>query len=44
MYRAGGFAVPLDDIAVPTLYITGRDDGCALPFLADGQEALFTDG
>ncbi len=44
MYRSGSFTVPADDIAVPTLYITGTDDGCALPFLADGQEALFTTG
>jgi pimeloyl-ACP methyl ester carboxylesterase len=44
MYRAGGFAVPTDEILVPTLYITGADDGCALPFLADGQDALFTGG
>jgi len=44
MYRAGGFSVPFDEIAVPTLYVTGADDGCALPFLADGQEALFTGG
>lgn len=42
MYRAGGFAMPRDEIAVPTLYITGADDGCALPFLADGQNAVFT--
>ncbi|MFY1594800.1 alpha/beta fold hydrolase [Micromonospora sp. WMMD737] len=43
MYRAGGFAVPEDPIAVPTFYVTGADDGCALPHLADGQGALFTD-
>lgn len=42
MYRAGGFAVPEQRIAVPTRYVCGADDGCALPFLADGQEALFT--
>ena len=42
MYRAGGFAVPEQQIAVPTRYVCGADDGCALPFLADGQEALFT--
>ncbi|MFI7215887.1 alpha/beta fold hydrolase [Micromonospora maritima] len=42
MYRAGGFAVPEDPIAAPTLYVTGADDGCALPQLADGQEDLFT--
>lgn len=44
MYRAGGFGVPLDPIPVPTLYIGGADDGCALPFLADGQDTLFTGG
>lgn len=42
MYRAGGFSVPRHPIAVPTLYITGADDGCARPHLADGQEVLFT--
>lgn len=42
MYRAGGFSVPTHPIHVPTLYITGADDGCALPFLADGQDTLFT--
>lgn len=44
MYRAGGFDVPPEPIAVPTLLVTGADDGCALPFLADGQAALFTAG
>lgn len=44
MYRASGFSAPPRPIAVPTLYITGADDGCALPGLADGQEALFTTG
>lgn len=42
MYRGGGFAVAEQPIAVPTLVVCGTDDGCALPFLADGQEALFT--
>lgn len=42
MYRAGGFAVAARQITVPTLYITGRDDGCAGPRLAHGQESLFT--
>jgi pimeloyl-ACP methyl ester carboxylesterase len=42
MYRASGFSVPPHPIAVPTLYITGDNDGCALPHLAAGQEALFT--
>ena len=42
MYRAGGFDVARDEIRVPVLCITGTDDGCALPSLADGQEALFT--
>lgn len=42
MYRAGGFSVPPEPIQVPTLYITGADDGCALPFLANGQNTLFT--
>jgi len=44
IYRSSGFTVPAEDIPVPTLYITGADDGCALPFLADGQETLFTAG
>jgi hypothetical protein len=44
MYRGGGFAVPEQEIRVPTLYICGADDGCALPGLADGQEELFTGG
>lgn len=42
MYRGGGFAVPEQEITVPTRYVTGADDGCALPFLADGQDALFS--
>lgn len=42
MYRAGSFSVPANPIPVPTLYITGADDGCALPYLADGQQTLFT--
>lgn len=42
MYRGGGFAVPEQPISVPTRYVCGADDGCALPYLADGQEALFT--
>jgi pimeloyl-ACP methyl ester carboxylesterase len=44
MYRAGGFGSARDPICVPTLVITGGRDGCALPSLADGQEALFTSG
>ncbi|WNV76793.1 alpha/beta fold hydrolase [Geodermatophilus sp. DSM 44513] len=44
MYRAGGFAVPAETVPVPTLYVCGADDGCALPFLAEGQEELFTAG
>ena len=44
MYRAGGFAVPEEEIRVPTLFLCGADDGCASPFLADGQDALFTGG
>jgi pimeloyl-ACP methyl ester carboxylesterase len=42
MYRAGGFNVAEEPIAVPTLVINGADDGCARPFLCDGQEELFT--
>ncbi len=42
MYRGSGFTVPEEPIPVPTLYVTGADDGCALPFLADGQEHMFT--
>lgn len=44
MYRAGGFDVPAVPIAVPTLFIGGADDGCLLPELARGQDALFTRG
>ncbi|MFK5647945.1 alpha/beta fold hydrolase [Ornithinimicrobium sp. LYQ121] len=44
MYRAEGFAVPKTTIFVPTLYLSGRDDGCAAPRLAQGQEALFPHG
>lgn len=44
MYRGGGFAVPEQEIGVPTLYLCGAEDGCALPGLADGQERLFTHG
>lgn len=42
MYRGGGFDVAAEPIAVPTLFIAGADDGCSLPGLADGQDALFT--
>lgn len=42
MYRAGGFGIGAGPIAVPTLYVSGGDDGCALPGLADGQDQLFT--
>lgn len=42
MYRAGGFADDDQLIEVPTLYVCGADDGCALPSLADGQDRLFT--
>lgn len=42
MYRGGGFDLPPDPIAVPTLFLAGADDGCSLPGLADGQETLFT--
>lgn len=42
MYRAGGFSVPPEPIPVPTLHITGADDGCAMPFLGEGQDSLFT--
>ena len=42
MYRAGGFGIGTEPIAVPTLYLGGEDDGCALPGLADGQDELFT--
>lgn len=44
MYRAGGFDVPADPIAVPTLLVCGAQDGCALPVLADGQDELFSGG
>ena len=44
MYRAAGFNVPLAPVAVPTLYVTGAEDGCVCPHLADGQEALFPHG
>lgn len=42
MYREGGFEVPADPIAVPTLFIAGEKDGCLLPRLSDGQDAIFT--
>lgn len=42
MYRSGGFDVAEQPIAVPTLAVNGADDGCARPFLGDGQERLFT--
>ena len=42
MYRAGGFGAGTRPISVPTLYLTGAKDGCALPELAAGQEELFT--
>lgn len=42
MYRAGGFGIGTDPIGTPTLYLTGADDGCALPSLARGQDAFFT--
>jgi len=42
MYRGGGFDIPAAPIAVPTLFVAGADDGCSLPGMADGQEALFT--
>lgn len=42
MYRAGSFSAPARPIAVPTLYLTGAADGCALPDLAAGQDELFT--
>lgn len=42
MYRAGGFDIGDDPIAVPLLFIAGADDGCLMPGLADGQERLFT--
>jgi len=42
MYRAGGFDVAEQPIDVPTLVINGADDGCARPFLCDGQDRLFT--
>lgn len=42
MYRSGGFDVAEQPIAVPTLVVNGADDGCARPFLGDGQERLFT--
>jgi pimeloyl-ACP methyl ester carboxylesterase len=37
-----GSPCPEQRITVPTLSVCGADDGCALPGLADGQEALFT--
>lgn len=44
MYRGGGFGVSEREIRVPTLFVCGEDDGCAMPFLADGQDTLFADG
>lgn len=40
----GGFTVAEEPIAVPTLFVGGADDGCARPFLTEGQDALFTAG
>lgn len=36
-------AVP-EPIAIPTLYLHGKDDGCIGAYLADGMEALFPAG
>lgn len=44
MYRAGGFSVPRDEIPVPTLYITGANDGCSLPLLPGASNGLATRG
>ncbi len=44
VYRAGGFTVARNRIAVPTLYIHGADDGCAQALLTSGQDTLFTHG
>ncbi len=41
MYREGGFSPSVETISVPVLLIQGDRDGCALPMLADGQEAAF---
>ena len=42
MYRAGGFDADREPISTPTLFVAGGRDGCSLPDLARGQEALFT--
>lgn len=42
MYRGGDFAIAEEAIAVPTRYVQGGADGCALPMLSHGQEALFS--
>lgn len=42
MYRGGGFGIGPRPISVPTLFITGADDGCVLPQMSDGQELLFS--
>lgn len=44
MYREGGFEIGKDPIATPTLFVCGDQDGCLLPALSDGQDALFTGG
>lgn len=44
MYRGGGFDLPAAPIRVPTLFLSGAADGCAMPELARGQDALFTAG
>ena len=44
MYRGGGFDVDEQEIRVPTLFVCGAHDGCAMPSIADGQDTLFADG
>jgi pimeloyl-ACP methyl ester carboxylesterase len=42
MYRSPDLVGPSDPIAIPTLYLTGRNDACIGPEMAAGQERYFS--
>jgi len=42
MYRSGDFAGSPEKLSTPTLLLMGDRDGCVVPAMAEGQEALFT--
>lgn len=44
MYREGAFDIGEERLPTPTLFICGKRDGCLLPELSDGQDALFVGG